>query len=84
MLFATILIFRNCYNLYTEYPGDFFDSEKYVSNKYLHHISLNFRAAFQLVLINPKHRINLKQINIRNFIDLLESGLTTNITPFDV
>jgi len=84
ILFATILIFRNCYNLYTEYPGEFFDSEKYVSNKYLHHISPHFRNAFQLVLINPKHRINLKQINIRIFIDLLESGLTTNLTPFEV
>jgi len=84
MLFATILIFRNCYNLYSEYPGEFFDSEKYVSNKYLHHIPHHFRTAFQLVLINPKHRINLKQINIRNFIDLLESGLTTNLIPFEV
>ena len=84
MLFATILIFRNCYNLYTEYPGDFFDSEKYVSNKYLHHISLHFRDAFQFVLINPKHRVNVKQITIRKFIDLLESGLNGNLTPFNV
>ena len=84
MLFATILIFRNCYNLYTEYPGDFFDSEKYVSNKYLHHISLHFRDAFQFVLINPKHRVNVKQITIRKFIDLLESGLNGNLTPFKV
>ena len=84
MLFATILIFRNCYNLYSEYPNDFFDSEKYISNKYLHHIPYHFRNAFQLILINPKHRINVRQINIRNFIDLLESGITKYITPFDI
>ena len=84
LLFATIIIFRYCYNLYADYPSDFFDSEKYVTNKYIQHIPLQFREAFQLVLINPKHRVNNKQINIRNFIKMLESGLSYNNTVFDI
>lgn len=81
-LFSTILIFRNCYNLYNDYPRDFFDSDKYVNPIYLHHIPYPFRDAFQLIIINPKHRVNINKINIRNFIDLLEDGLHTNLTPF--
>ena len=84
LLFATIIIFRYCYNLYADYPFDFFDSERYVTNKYIQYIPFQFREAFQLVLINPKHRINNKQINIRKFINLLESGLNYNNTVFKI
>jgi hypothetical protein len=83
-LFFTIMVFRNCYNLYTEYPGDFFDSDKYVSPKYFHHMPYHFRDAFQIILINPKHRINIKKLSVRKFIDLLEIGLHTNLTPFEI
>ena len=83
-LFFTIMVFRNCYNIYNEYPRDFFDLEKYVNIIYLHHIPPRFRDAFQLVLINPKHRVNSKKINVRKFIDLLEEGLHTKYTPFGI
>jgi hypothetical protein len=84
LLFATVIIFRYCYNLYADYPSDFFDSEKYVTNKYIQHIPFQFREAFQLVLINPKNRVNNKQININTFIKLLESGLSYTNTIFDI
>ena len=84
LLFATIIIFRYCYNLYADYPSDFFDSEKYVTNKYIQRIPFQFREAFQLVLINPKQRVNNKQININTFIKLLESGLSYTNTIFDI
>jgi hypothetical protein len=84
LLFATIIIFRYCYNLYADYPSDFFDSEKYVTNKYIQYIPFQFREAFQLVLINPKHRVNNKQININKFIEMLELGMSYTNTVFNI
>ena len=84
MLFATIIIFKRCFNLYSEYPTDFFDFEKYVSETYIQHIPYYFRDAFRIVLINPKHRVNIKQINVQQFIDLLEKGVNANITPSEI
>jgi hypothetical protein len=84
LLFSTIIIFRTCYHLYTEYPSDFFDLEKYMNPTYLHHIPYHFRDAFQLVIVNPKYRVNAKKINVRKFIHLLEVGLHATITPLGV
>lgn len=71
-IFATIIIFRKCYNRYVDYPNDFFDKNKYVNSYYLHHISPQYRNAFIAVLCNDQE----KKINLDTFIHLLESNVT--------
>jgi|LakMenE01Jun11ns_1017448.scaffolds.fasta_scaffold9940280_3 hypothetical protein len=69
-IFATILIFRKCYNRYADYPSDFFDADKYVNSYYLHHISPRYRNAFISILCKDNDRL----INLDNFIRQLEES----------
>ena len=69
LIFATILIFRKCYNRYIDYPKDFFDSDKYINTHYLHYISRKYRNAFTTVLCKDQYKL----VNLENFIHLLES-----------
>jgi len=70
-IFASIIIFRKCYNRYVDYPSDFFDADKYVSSYYLHHISPQYRDAFIYVLCKDQDRM----INLDIFIHLLEASI---------
>jgi hypothetical protein len=71
LIFATILIFRKCYNRYIDYPNDFFDSDKYINKHYLHYISHKYRNAFTTVLCKDQYKL----VNLDNFIHLLESSM---------
>lgn len=84
LVFASVIILRSCCHFYSEFPSDFFDSEKYVANSYLRNIPSQFRDPFTMVLLNPKYKINVKSITVRKFIDLLETGMKVSITPFDI
>ena len=70
-IFASIIIFRKCYNRYADYPIDFFDADKYISSYYLHHISPQYRDAFIYVLCKDQDRM----INLDIFIRLLEASI---------
>lgn len=68
-IFASIIIFKNVYNNYSEYPVNYFTSNKYVSLIYLYRIPIKYRNIFILVLSKKT------DIDLANFIQLLEEAL---------
>jgi hypothetical protein len=73
-IFSTIIIFKTCYNYYCHYPIDYFTKDKYVKPKYLLQIPEPFRDIFMTVLCKKT------DINLSNFIRLLEDALAVSIT----
>ena len=74
-IFSTIIIFKNSYNYYSDYPPGYFMDNKYVNPLFLNRIPLPFRDAFILVLSTKS------DINLSNFINLLEDALTLPSLP---
>jgi hypothetical protein len=72
-IFASIIIFKDSYNYYSNYPRDYFTKNKYVNTNYLQRIPPLFRETFMLVLCKKS------DINISNFIRLLEDALALSI-----
>ena len=68
-IFASIIIFKNVYNTYYEYPIRYFNSDKYLSLLYLYRIPIKYRDIFVLVLSKKT------DIDLANFIQLLEQAL---------
>jgi serine/threonine protein kinase len=68
-IFSTIIIFKDSYNYYSNYPHGYFTKDKYVNSYYLQRIPLAFREPFMLVLCRKS------DINLSNFIRLLEDAL---------
>jgi len=68
-IFSTIIIFKTCYNYYSDYPLDYFTTDKYVKPKYLLQIPEPFRDIFMSILCKKS------DINLSNFICLLEDAL---------
>jgi len=68
-IFSTIIIFKDSYNYYSNYPHGYFTKDKYVNSYYLQRIPLAFREPFMLVLCGKS------DINLSNFIRLLEDAL---------
>lgn len=68
-IFSTIIIFKDSYNYYSNYPHGYFTKNKYVNSYYLQRIPLAFREPFMLVLCGKS------DINLSNFIRLLEDAL---------
>ena len=74
-IFSTIIIFKKSYNYYSDYPDNYFTDNKYVNPYFLNRIPLQFREAFILVLSKKS------DINLSNFISLLEDALTLPCLP---
>ena len=74
-IFSTIIIFKKSYNYYSDYPRGYFTDNKYVNIQFLNRIPLPFREAFVLVLSKKS------DINLSNFISLLEYALTLPSLP---
>lgn len=68
-IFASIIIFKNVYNNYCEYPVNYFNSNKYISLSYLYRIPIKYRDIFILVLSKKT------EIDLSNFIQLLEEAM---------
>jgi len=68
-IFSTIIIFKTCYNYYSDYPLDYFTTDKYVKPKYLLQIPEPFHDIFMSILCKKS------DINLSNFISLLEDAL---------
>jgi hypothetical protein len=68
-IFSTIIIFKDSYNYYSDYPRNYFNSDKYISTHFLNRIPLLFREPFMLVLSKKS------DINLSNFICLLEDAI---------
>ena len=68
-IFASIIIFKNIYNNYTEYPSDYFTENKYITLNYLLRIPSKFREPFILVLSKKS------DIDLINFTRILEESL---------
>ena len=68
-IFSTIIIFKDSYNYYSNYPHGYFTKDKYVNSYYLKRIPLAFREPFMLILCGKS------DINLSNFICLLEDAL---------
>jgi hypothetical protein len=66
-IFASILIFRNVYNNYSEYPINYFDKNKYITLLYLYRIPIKYKNIFILILSKKTN------IDLSNFIKLLEN-----------
>ena len=73
-IFSTIIIFKDSYNYYSNYPHGYFTKDKYVNSYYLQRMPLAFREPFMLVLCGKS------DINLSNFIRLLEDGLALSTT----
>ena len=74
-IFSTIIIFKKSYNYYSDYPDNYFTDNKYVNSYFLNRIPLQFREPFILVLSKKS------DINLSNFISLLEDALTPPCLP---
>ena len=70
-MFSTIIIFKNSYNYYYDYPSSYFMNDYYVNARFLHRIPIHFREPFILVLSKKS------DINLSNFITLLEEALAS-------
>ena len=68
-IFASIIVFKNVYNNYCEYPVNYFTSNKYISLTYLYRIPIKYRDIFILVLSKKT------DIDLSNFIQLLEDAM---------
>ena len=73
-IFSTIIIFKDSYNYYSNYPHGYFTKDKYVNCEYLQRIPPLFREPFMLVLCKKS------DINLSNFICLLEDALAKSTT----
>ena len=73
-IFSTIIIFKDSYHYYSNYPHSYFNEDKYVNGQYLQRIPLAFREPFMLVLCGKS------DINLSNFIRLLEDALALSTT----
>jgi hypothetical protein len=74
-IFSTIIIFKKSYNYYSDYPRGYFTDNKYINLHFLNRIPLQFREPFVLVLSKKS------DINLSNFISLLEHALTLPSLP---
>ena len=74
-IFSTIIIFKKSYNYYSDYPRNYFTENKYINLQFLNRIPLQFREPFVLVLSKKS------DINLSNFISLLEHALTLPSLP---
>lgn len=74
-IFSTIIIFKKSYNYYSDYPHNYFTDNKYINLQFLNRIPLQFREPFVLVLSKKS------DINLSNFISLLEHALTLPSLP---
>jgi hypothetical protein len=74
-IFSTIIIFKKSYNYYSDYPRNYFTDNKYINLQFLNRIPLQFREPFVLVLSKKS------DINLSNFISLLEHALTLPSLP---
>ena len=74
-IFSTIIIFKKSYNYYSDYPRNYFNDNKYINLQFLNRIPLQFREPFVLVLSKKS------DINLSNFISLLEHALTLPSLP---
>ena len=68
-IFASIIIFKNVYNNYCEYPINYFDKNKYITLLYLYRLPIKYRDIFILILSKKTN------IDLSNFINLLENVL---------
>jgi len=75
VVFSTIVIFKNLYLYYDDYPLNYFVKDGYINMMFLTRIPLQFREPFILVLAKKS------DINLSNFIQLLESSLTSTNLP---
>lgn len=73
-VFSTIIIFKNSYLYYDDYPLNYFVKDGYINMQFLTRIPLQFKEPFMLVLAKKS------DINLSNFIQLLESSLTSTST----
>lgn len=73
-IFSTIIIFKNSYNYYLDYPHNYFTNDYYVNLHFLYRIPIEFREPFILVLSKKS------DINLSNFIQLLEHSLTLTLS----
>lgn len=74
-VFSTIVIFKNSYLYYDDYPLNYFVKDGYINMMFLTRIPLQYREPFILVLSKKS------DINLSNFIQLLESSLTSTTLP---
>jgi serine/threonine protein kinase len=75
LIFSTIIIFKETYGYYSDYPRNYFTKDYYVNAYFLQRIPINFREPFILVLSNKS------DINLSNFITLLENSLQSVSPP---
>ena len=75
LLFSTIIIFKESYGYYNDYPRNYFTKDHYVNAYFLNRIPLHFREPFILVLSKKS------DINLSNFITLLENSLQSVSPP---
>jgi serine/threonine protein kinase len=68
-IFASIIIFKNVYNNYSEYPINYFDKNKYITLLYLYRIPIKYKDIFILFLSKKTN------IDLSNFINILEKTL---------
>jgi serine/threonine protein kinase len=69
-IFSTIIIFKNSYTFYSDYPRSYFTEDYYINMFFLNRIPIHFREPFILVLSKKS------DINLSNFVQLLEDSLT--------
>jgi hypothetical protein len=69
-IFSSIIIFKNSYNYYLDYPLTYFTRDFYINMSFLQRIPIQFREPFILVLSKKS------DIDLSNFIKLLEYSLT--------
>jgi hypothetical protein len=72
-IFSTIIIFKDSYNYYYDYPGSYFTHDYYVNVRFLSRIPIQFREPFIIVLSKKS------DINLSNFITLLEEALASSL-----
>jgi len=75
LIFSTIIIFKESYGYYSDYPRNYFTKDYYVNAYFLQRIPIHFREPFILVLSNKS------DINLSNFITLLENSLPSVSPP---
>ena len=75
LLFSTIIIFKESYGYYNDYPRNYFTKDYYVNAYFLNRIPIHFREPFILVLSKKS------DINLSNFITLLENSLHSLSPP---
>ena len=75
LLFSTIIIFKESYGYYNDYPRNYFTKEYYVNPYFLNRIPIHCREPFILVLSKKS------DINLSNFITLLENSLHSLSPP---